>query len=133
MHTVSTNTVTQAALAHFLSVGRYELHLRHLRKALHTQMLRYAQAVSESFPADMRMTRPQGGFALWIELNKNVNTFKLHKRAMKSNIGFAPGQMFSSSMRFENCLRISCGDPWTDKIEEAIRTLGKMAKEMSKG
>lgn len=133
MHTVSTNTVTQAALAHFLSVGRYELHLRHLRKSLHTQMLRYAQGVSEYFPVDMRMTRPQGGFALWIELNKNVNAFKLHKRAMKNNIGFAPGQMFSSSMRFENCIRISCGDPWTDSIEEAIKTLGKMAKEMSKG
>lgn len=133
MHTVSTNTVTQAALAHFLSVGRYELHLRHLRKSLHTQMLRYAQSISEHFPSDMRMTRPHGGFALWIELNKNVNAFKLHKRAIKNNIGFAPGQMFSSSMRFENCLRISCGDPWTDKIEDAIKVLGRMAKEMSKG
>jgi DNA-binding transcriptional MocR family regulator len=133
MHTVSTNTLSQAAIAHFLSVGRYELHLRHLRKALHTQVLRYTQAVSEHFPADMRMTRPEGGFALWIELNKKVDALKLHKRAMKYNIGFAPGQMFSSNMRFENYLRISCGDPWNEKIEDAIRTLGKLAKEMSKG
>lgn len=130
IHSISTNTVTQAALAHFLSVGRYELHLRHLRKALHMQSLRYAQAVSEYFPSDMRMTRPQGGFVLWIELNKKINTFKLHKRALKHNIGFAPGHMFSSQMRFENCLRLSCGDPWSERIEDGIRTLGKLAKEI---
>lgn len=130
MHTVSTNTLSQAAIAHFLSNGRYELHLRHLRKALHTQSLRYIQAISEYFPDDTKMTRPQGGFALWIELNKKINTYKLHKRALKHNIGIAPGQIFSSQARFENCLRLSYGEPWSQRIEEGIKTLGRLAKEM---
>lgn len=129
MHTVSTNTLAQAAIANFLSNGRYELHLRHLRKALHTQSLRYAQAVYEYFPEDTRLTRPAGGFTLWIELNKKVNTFKLHKRALKHNIGIAPGQIFSSQGRFENCFRISYGEPWSDRTEEGIRTLGKLIRE----
>ena len=130
MHTVSTNTLSQAAIAHFLSNGRYELHLRHLRKALHTQSLRYIQAICEYFPDDTKMTRPQGGFALWIELNKKINTYKLHKKALKHNIGIAPGQIFSSQARFENCLRLSYGEPWSTRIEEGIKTLGKLVKEM---
>lgn len=130
MHTVATNTLSQAAIAHFLSNGRYELHLRHLRKALHTQSLRYIQAISEYFPDDTKMTRPQGGFALWIELNKKINTYKLHKRALKQNIGIAPGQIFSSQARFENCLRLSYGEPWSTRIEEGIKTLGRLAKEI---
>lgn len=130
MHTVATNTLSQAAIAHFLSNGRYELHLRHLRKALHTQSLRYIQAISEYFPDDTRMTRPQGGFALWLELNKKINTYKLHKKALKQNIGIAPGAIFSSQARFENCLRLSYGEPWTPRIEEGIKTLGKLVKEM---
>lgn len=130
MHTVSTNTLSQAAIAHFLSNGRYELHLRHLRKALHTQSLRYIQAICEYFPDDTKMTRPQGGFALWIELNKKINTYKLHKKALKHNIGIAPGQIFSSQARFENCLRLSYGEPWSSRIEEGIKTLGKLVKEM---
>lgn len=130
MNNISTNTLSQAALAHFLSVGRYELHLRHLRKSLHTQTLRYIQAVSEFFPDDICMTRPQGGFVFWVELNKKVDTFKLHKRALQHNVGFAPGVVFSSHMQFQNCLRISCGAPWTERIEEAIKTLGNLAKEM---
>jgi DNA-binding transcriptional MocR family regulator len=130
MHTVSTNTLSQAAIALFLSNGRYELHLRHLRKALHTQSLRYVQAISEHFPEDTLMTRPQGGFVLWIELNKRINTYKLHKRALKQNIGIAPGQIFSSQARFENCFRLSYGEPWSNRIEEGIKTLGKLVKEM---
>jgi DNA-binding transcriptional MocR family regulator len=129
MHTVSTNTLAQSAIANFLANGRYELHLRHLRKALHYQSLRYVQAVSEYFPDDTRITRPQGGFTLWIELNKKVDAYKLHKRALKHNIGIAPGQIFSSQGRFENCFRISYGDPWSDKIEDGLRTLGKLARD----
>jgi DNA-binding transcriptional MocR family regulator len=127
MHTVATNTLSQSAIAHFLDNGRYELHLRHLRKALHTQSLRYVQAISDYFPEDTRMTRPQGGFVLWIELNKKIDTYKLHKRALKQNIGIAPGQIFSSQARFENCFRLSYGEPWSERIEQGIRTLGKLA------
>jgi DNA-binding transcriptional MocR family regulator len=130
MHTVSTNTLAQAAVANFLSNGRFELHLRHLRKALHTQSLRYIQAVSEYFPEDTCISRPQGGFTLWLEMNKKINAYKLHKRAVqKYNIGIAPGQIFSSQGLFENCFRLSYGEPWNDKIEEGIKTLGKMVRE----
>lgn len=129
MHTVSTNTLTQAAVADFLSNGRFELHLRHLRKALHTQSLRYLQAISEYFPDDTRVTRPQGGFTLWIEMNKRVNAYKLHKRALKHNIGIAPGQIFSSVGRFENCFRISYGEPWSERISQGLQTLGRLMRE----
>ena len=130
MHTVSTNTLAQAAVANFLSNGRFELHLRHLRKALHTQSLRYIQLISEHFPADTRITRPHGGFVLWIEMNKKVNAYKLHKRALKHNIGIAPGQIFSSQGKFENCFRISYGEPMSPRIEDGIMKLGKLIEDM---
>jgi len=92
--------------------------------------LRYVQSVTEHFPEDTRITRPQGGFTLWIELNKKVDTYKLHKRALKHNIGIAPGQIFSTQgKRFENCFRISYGEPWSDRIEEGIKILGKLARD----
>jgi DNA-binding transcriptional MocR family regulator len=129
MNNVSTNTLAQAAIANFLANGRYELHLRHLRKALHTQSLRYIQAVTEYFPEGTRITRPQGGFALWLELDKKVDAYKLHKRALKQGIGIAPGQIFSSQGQFGNCFRMCFGLPWNDRIEQAIRTLGELVKK----
>ena len=129
MNNVSTNTLAQSAIANFLANGRYELHLRHLRRALHTQSLRYIQAVTTYFPEDTRITRPEGGFALWLELDKRIDTYKLHKRALKHGIGIAPGQIFSSQGRFENCFRLSFGLPWSDRVEQGIKTLGELVRK----
>jgi DNA-binding transcriptional MocR family regulator len=63
-------------------------------------------------------------------MNKKLDAYKLHKRALKNNIGIAPGQIFSSQGRFENCFRISYGDPWSDRIEDGIKTLGKLIREL---
>jgi len=129
MHTVSTNTLSQAAIAEFLRNGRFELHLRNLRKTLHRNCLRYTQAISEYFPDDTRVTRPEGGFVLWIELNKKINSFKLHKRALRHNIGIAPGQIFSPQGRFENYFRLSFGEPWCDRVDEGLKILGKLIRD----
>jgi DNA-binding transcriptional MocR family regulator len=129
MHNVSTNTLAQSAIAEFLANGRFELHLRHLRKALHTLGLRYSQAITEYFPEGTRITRPQGGFALWLEVDKKIDSYKLHKRALKHGIGITPGQIFSSTGQFGNCFRICFTQPWSDRIEQAIRTLGELVKK----
>ena len=63
-------------------------------------------------------------------MNKKINAYKLHKRALKQGIGIAPGQIFSTQGRFENCFRISYGEPWSDKVNIGLQTLGKLMKEM---
>lgn len=129
MSNISTNTLAQSALAHFLQNGRYELHLRHLRKSLHTNCLRYMQSIADYFPADTKVTRPTGGFALWVELNKKLDTYKLHKRALKHKVGIAPGQIFSThGHQFQNYFRISFGLPWSNRVEEGLSTLGDLTK-----
>lgn len=130
MHNISSPTLTQAAIAHFLKNGRYEYHLKNLRKALHTQSLRYVQAIIKYFPADTKVSRPQGGFILWLELNKKVNSFKLRTEAMKYNISITPGKIFSSSCNYSNCIRICVGKPWSDDVDYGLMILGKLIKKM---
>jgi DNA-binding transcriptional MocR family regulator len=131
MHTVSSPTLTQVAMAHFLSIGRYEYHLKNLRKALHTQCLRYTQAIMQYFPEDTKISRPLGGFVLWVELNKKVNAYKLCTEAMKHNISVAPGQIFSASCNYSNCLRIGYGKPWDEDVEYGLMMLGKLIKRIT--
>ena len=130
MNNVATNTLAQAAIAHFLQNGRYELHLRTLRKALHTQCLRYTQAITDFFPSDIKITQPKGGFVLWIQMNKKADGYKLHKRALKSGIGIAPGQIFSSTGQFQNYFRLSYGTPWCDTVEKGLKTLGELIRSL---
>lgn len=130
MHTISSPTLTQVAIAHFLSIGRYEYHLKNLRKALHTQCLRYIQGVMQYFPEDTKISRPQGGFVLWVELNKKVNTYNLSTEALKHQVSVAPGRIFSNSCNYSNYLRIGYGSPWNEKVEKGLKTLGNLVKKM---
>jgi DNA-binding transcriptional MocR family regulator len=131
MYTVTSPTLTQVAMAHFLSIGRYEYHLKNLRKALHTQCLRYIQGIMQYFPADTKISRPQGGFVLWVELNKKVDAYKLCIEALKHNISVAPGQIFSASCNYSNCLRLSYGKPWNEDVDYALMMLGKLITKLS--
>lgn len=127
---ISSPTLTQAAMAHFLKNGRYEYHLKNLRKALHTQSLRYVQAIIQYFPADTKISRPQGGFTFWIELNKNIDSFKLRTEAMKHKISIVPGKIFSVSINYSNYIRLSFGKPWNDDVDYGLMMLGKLIKKM---
>jgi DNA-binding transcriptional MocR family regulator len=127
---ISGPTLTQAAIAHYLKYGRYEFHLKNLRKALHTQSLRYVQAIIKYFPADTKVSRPHGGFILWLELNKKVNAFKLRNEAMKHNISIVPGKIFSAGNNYSNCIRICFGKPWNDDMDYGLMMLGKLIKKM---
>jgi DNA-binding transcriptional MocR family regulator len=127
---ISCPTITQAAIAHYLKYGRYEFHLKSLRKALHTQSMRYVQAIISYFPADTKVSRPHGGFILWLELNKKLDAFKLRNEAMKHNISIVPGKIFSAGNNYSNCIRISFGKPWNDDTDYGLMILGKLIKKM---
>lgn len=129
-HTISSATLPQAAIAHFLEHGRYEHHLRNLRKTLHTQCLRYVQAIKQYFPEGTRVSRPQGGFVLWLELDKNVNTLDLFQQALKYNINISPGRIYTLQDRYYNCMRLTFAQPWSEKVEKGIRKLGELVKGM---
>jgi DNA-binding transcriptional MocR family regulator len=127
---VSTNSLVQHALAHFLEVGRNELHLRRLRRALHLQYLRYVRAISEYFPPGTLVSRPAGGFVLWIELPPGADGFALYRQARRRRIAIAPGQIFSASGQYRHCIRIGYGRPWSESTEQSMRLLGQMARKM---
>ncbi|HWB27076.1 MAG TPA: PLP-dependent aminotransferase family protein [Chitinophagaceae bacterium] len=129
-HTISSATPTQAAIAHFFETGRYDLHIRKLRKALYTQCLRYTQAIAACFPPNTKITTPQGGYVLWVELDKSINALELYQAALTENISIAPGQVFSTDARFSNFIRISFGIPYDAVVEQSLVTLGKLAKRL---
>lgn len=130
IHTVSTTSLTQEAIAYFLEVGKYEQHLRYLRNHLHGNSLQFIRAIGDYFPEEIRVTDPQGGFMLWLELDKKINTNELYERAMRQNISIAPGRMFSLQEQFTNCLRLSYGQIWNERIEDKLSVLGKIIKGM---
>jgi DNA-binding transcriptional MocR family regulator len=120
----ATSVLTQEMLADYLASGRYERHLKKLRERCARQVTQLSQSVQDHFPPGTRITRPQGGFVLWVELPGAIDTMALYERATRIGVEFVPGAMFSASGRYGNCLRLNAGYPVTAATEAAIRRLG---------
>lgn len=126
--TLSASGPAQGALAEYLEQGGYDRHLRRLRETLQAQQDLMANAIAREFPAGTRVTRPQGGFFLWLEMPAAVDALALHRQALARGISVAPGPIFSASGQFGNALRLNYGHPWDDGKADAIRVLGEMAR-----
>ena len=131
--TLATPALTQAALTDLLSCGGYDGHLRRIRRVFAGNIDRMTRAIERCFPAGTRVSRPAGGFVLWVELPGPVDTRVLFGEAVKLGICFAPGDVFSASDRYRHCLRLSCGYGWDERIEEGIETIGALAAGQLRG
>jgi DNA-binding transcriptional MocR family regulator len=129
-HTVANPTLPQMAIADFLENGGYERHLRRLRRRMAEQVARVSEAIALHFPDGTRISRPRGGYLLWVEMPAGKSALELHARAAVQGVSVAPGPIFSAKQRFASCVRISCGFPWSDAIARAVRTLGEIAREL---
>ncbi len=131
IHALSSTSVINEAVGNFLMTGRYENHLRHLRKTLQENYQRYALAIAEFFPVGTKISRPQGGLALWVEFPEGIDTATLYNYAMKKQISIAPGRMFTLQEQFHNCMRLCIGLPWTDDLRLTLKQIGNLAKWMA--
>jgi DNA-binding transcriptional MocR family regulator len=131
INSVATPELPQAAIAEFMANGGYDHHLRKLRAGFARQVQQTTHAIEEFFPQGTRITRPAGGFVLWVELPPKVDSLELFRRARDQRIGIAPGPMFTTTKRYRNCIRIGCGHPWTAKLEMALMRLGQLAGELA--
>lgn len=128
---IATATPTQMAVATYLATSGFDRHLRALRRTYRELVARVSGAVAERFPPGTRVTRPQGGHVLWVELPPRVDALRLHRQAVQAGISIAPGPLFSPTQRYRNFIRLNCAVPWSIGVENALETLGSMVAEQT--
>ncbi|MES3008738.1 MAG: PLP-dependent aminotransferase family protein [Pseudomonadota bacterium] len=126
INTVAVSTPSQLALAHYLQHGHYDRYLRQLCSELALAVARMTDRVTQLFPAQTRVSRPAGGFVLWVELPEPIDTSVLAEQALAAGISFAPGAMFSASGKYSHCLRLNCAVHWDARAERALLTLSRL-------
>lgn len=126
MTTISPSVPAQVAIADYLQHGGYDRHLRKLRHQLQAQQNTMHAAVARYFPAQTHVTKPDGGYFLWLEFPAAVNSLQVFSQALTQGISIAPGPIFSAARRFQNCARINYGHAWDERSDKAMDTLGKI-------
>jgi len=127
LSSAATASLPQMAIGEFLHTGGYDRNVAALRRHYRDQVRRMRAAVAEHFPAGTRISEPQGGFVLWVELPAGTDSGELFDKAMARGISVTPGTLFSSSGKYRNFIRLNAGFPWDERIESAVATLGRLA------
>ena len=66
-----------------------------------------------------------------MELPQEIDSRVLLDQALRRNICFTPGDVFSAGRRYRHCLRLSCGHGWDERIEAGLRVIGELASGLS--
>ncbi len=119
--------ILQQAMAEFLATGGYNYHIRNFRKRIARQSYSIKELLVRYLPEQTKISRPGGGYFLWVELPQSVDAMELFSVALNNKIGLVPGPVFSGNHNlFTNCIRISCGSPVTEEMERGIEKLGAL-------
>ena len=127
--TLTAPPYAQAAIYDYLAHGPVTKDLHNLRQTLSQNLRLMVQAIGEHFPEDTRVSRPEGGYILWVELPEGADVMQLYQAALEEHISIAPGPMFSASRGFGNYMRLNFGLAWDERMQTAVRRVGELAKK----
>jgi len=88
-----------------------------------------AQAAMKEFLPDLTTTNPGGGFYLWVDLPKGVNSKTMLPRAVDNLVAYTPGTAFYGNGTGQEFLRISYSYPTPENIRVGVERLAKTINE----
>lgn len=130
--TGATATQPQLAIAEFIQEGHYQTHLRRVRQNYQQKLCLINDWVVKYFPPGVRVSRPQGGFMLWVELDEKIDTLRINRQLEPEKIMISVGSIFSASGKYRNCLRLNFANLDEQRHQSAIKRVGEVVHEMMK-
>jgi GntR family transcriptional regulator/MocR family aminotransferase len=120
---LATSNLMQRALEAYITVGRYQAHLRRACKEYRRRRDAVLAALTRHAPAETRWVTPQGGLFLWLQLPDGLSANTLYPLAVEKGVNFAPGSLFFPGRREQPYLRLNFVSHPPDVIEEGIKRL----------
>jgi 2-aminoadipate transaminase len=125
-----TSYFTQRVVDRYLADHDLDEHIRKIKVMYQTQRNSMVEAVKRYFPSEVRYTEPEGGMFLWATLPEGMSSVELFQLASKSNVAFVPGDPFYVDATNTNTLRLNYTNSNESEIEEGIKRLGSVIREL---
>ena len=114
----------QQAIARHMAEGHYDRHIRLSRDTYAKRGRALRALVAQCFPHGTRISKPTGGFQLWVELPEQHSAMALAEYALSQGIAISPGRLFSHRGHYGHCLRL-CYSKYHEDHCASIELMGK--------
>src|SRR5512146_913825 len=129
---LATSSLVQRALEAYVTVGRYQAHLRRSGQDFRRRRDAMLAAINRWLPAGVQVDSPQGGLFLWLRLPNGISSDELLATACDRGVNFAPGSgFFPDPSSGRDWLRLNFTAQPPEDIEEGIQRLAKAIRAQS--
>jgi 2-aminoadipate transaminase len=124
-----TSTLGQLVVAELLRRGVLEQRLPLLRERYRARRDAMLDALERHMPREIRFTRPEGGFFIWLELPHDLDAAALLTEALAAGVAYVPGADFCAKQPLRNALRLSFSFEPEHRIELGIKRLARVLEK----
>lgn len=125
-----TNIFSQYLIWDYLTNNDLDMHIAKIKALYQKQAQAMMDAMDRYFPSSVKYTKPHGGMFLWVTLPEGVSAMSLFPKALEKKVAFVPGDPFYIGIENANTMRLNYTNADCETIEEGIRRLGELLKEL---
>jgi len=127
------NYLSQRIVFQYLADHDIDEHILKIREVYKNQRDLMISSIEKYFPEEVEFTRPEGGMFLWVTLPESISALRLFDLAGGEDVAFVPGSAFYVDEGGGNTLRLNFSNADGGQIEEGIKRLAKVIKELLAG
>jgi 2-aminoadipate transaminase len=120
------NHVTSHIVRHAIDMGLQESFIEQLCDSYRARVIAMDESLRKHLSGKIKWTRPDGGYFFWLELPQDIDAKELRVKSFDYEVGFQPGEVFSSSGEFKNYIRLSFAHYTEADIREGVRRLAEL-------
>ena len=119
------DAVAQAMLADLINDGELKKHLRRVSKEYRARRSVLRSCLDQAFGARIQVREPEGGLALWVRFEEDIDVDKLASAALDHGVVVRSGRQFSPNDQPVNALRLGFASLDRDEIQQATQRLAQ--------
>jgi 2-aminoadipate transaminase len=119
-----TSTVNQLAAERWLAEHDLGEHIASLAAHYRPRRDALLEGLREHLPAGSRMTEPEGGLFIWVELPDAYDAEAILPRALDRGVAYVPGKYFYAGEPRPQTLRVSFATATPEELREGAARLG---------
>ncbi|MCH8559236.1 aminotransferase-like domain-containing protein [Nesterenkonia sp. DZ6] len=122
------STLNMTATARFLTEFDLDAHLEAVRPVYRAKRDAMLSTMAETFPADVKYTRPQGGLFTWVTFPEDFDSarFMAEYSLPQARVAYVPGGTFFPMTQAAHYARFSYASVQQEEMVAGVRRLGHL-------
>lgn len=127
-----TSPLAQSIVYEFCRRGRLKPHIKKIVDVYRKKRDIMLDALEKYVPKELGIdwTHPQGGLFLWVSLPARIDAEELFPKAVEREVAYVVGSAFHFDRSGKNTMRLNFSYPSEEQIEEGIKRLGSLFKDI---